>query len=118
MFYFGRYFMAGTDAGRRRNFDRSWELAEVRHGNRLVTSVWGIVFVGELAIRVGLIETVSAAWVLVVSPLVLGALTVATIVWSLAYAFRMRERVLPRLNRGAASAASGSVEGFVDPGAA
>lgn len=114
MFYFGRYFMAGSDAGKRSNFDASWQLAEVRHGNRLVTSVWGIVFVGELVIRVGLIETVSAAWVLVISPLLLGLLTVATIVWSLAYAFRMRERVLPRLSRGGRA----SIESFVDPGAA
>lgn len=97
MFYFGRYFMAGTDLVKRRRFDASWVLLEVRHGNRLITTVWGIVFVGELVIRVVLIDSVPAAWVLVISPLLLGSMTVAAIVWSLAYAHRMRQRVLPRL---------------------
>jgi hypothetical protein len=108
MFYFGRYFIAGPDPGKRRRFDESWTLAEVRHGNRLVTSIWGIVFVGELVIRVALIDTVAAAWVLVISPLLLGSMTVVTIIWSLAYAHRMRQRVLPRLmgTMGAGSAAT------------
>lgn len=97
MFYFGRYFMAGGDAVRRARFDASWSLPMVRRGNRLVTLVWGVVFVGELALRVTLIYAISAAWVLVISPLLLGLLTVATIVWSLAYARRMRRRVLPLL---------------------
>lgn len=97
MFYFGRYFMAGADSSKRARFEASWRLPEVRRGNRLVTAVWGVVFLGELVLRVALIYSVSAAWVLVVSPLLLGALTVATIVWSLAYARRMRRRVLPLL---------------------
>lgn len=118
MFYFGRYFMAGTDAVKRRNFDLSWTLPEVRHGNRLVTTVWGIVFVGELVIRIGLIDAVSAAWVLVISPLILGVLTVATIVWSLAYAHRMRQRVLPLLQAGPRTGASESINPSINPGAA
>lgn len=97
MFYFGRYFMAGSDTVKRARFEASWALPEVRHGNRLVTSVWGIVFTGELALRVFFVYTLPPAVVLVVSPLTLGAMTVAAIVWSLAYAHRMRQRVLARL---------------------
>lgn len=97
MFYFGRHFMSGGDPAKRGRFEASWQLPEVRHGNRLVTTVWGFVFVGELVARVVLIFTLSAAWVLVVSPALLGVLTVATVVWSLAYARRMRQRVLPKL---------------------
>jgi hypothetical protein len=97
MFYFGRHFMSAGDAAKRARFDRSWALPEVRRANRWVTTMWGVVFTGELGIRVALIYSLTAAWVLVVSPLILGALTVATLIWSLAYSRRMRMRVLPRL---------------------
>ncbi|HEY8055723.1 MAG TPA: VC0807 family protein [Terriglobales bacterium] len=102
MFYFGRYFLGGTDPQRRRRFDQSWSIAEVRHGNRLITSIWGVVFTGELALRVVFVYTLPVAVVLVISPIVLGVLTVVTIVWTIAYARRMRARVLPRLLRGEA----------------
>lgn len=99
MFYFGRYFMAGADREKRARFDASWEIPAVRHGNRLVTLVWGAVFTGELALRIALVYRLSPAAVLVISPLVMGVLTVATIIWSLAYARKMRARVLPLLGR-------------------
>lgn len=99
LFYFGRFFMAGSDPVRRARFDASWALPEVRRGNRLVTVVWGGVFVGELLIRIGLIYSLPPALVLVISPLVLGVLTVGAIVWSLAFGRRMRQRVLPWLER-------------------
>lgn len=98
MFYFGRFFMAGHDPVRRARFEQSWSLPEVRRANRMVTVAWGTVFTGELAIRVMLIYTLNAALVLVLSPLILGGLTVATIVWSLAYARRMRTRVIEKLS--------------------
>ncbi|MGH9414752.1 MAG: VC0807 family protein [Terriglobales bacterium] len=97
MFYFGRYFFCGRDAQKRLYFDRSWEMPAVRHGNRLITSIWGIVFTGELVIRVALVYTLSAAAVLILSPIVLGVLTVSTIVWTLAYAGRLRNSVVPLL---------------------
>ena len=97
MFYFGRHFMAGSDPARRERYDASWSLPEVRHGNRLITLVWGAVFLGELALRVLLVFTLPAAAVLVVSPLILGVLTVFAIIWSLAYGARIRKRVLPLL---------------------
>ncbi|HUX68014.1 MAG TPA: VC0807 family protein [Terriglobales bacterium] len=99
MFYFGRFFMAGNDPVRRARFDASWALPEVRRGNRLVTIVWGVIFVGELLIRIALIYTLSPPMVLVISPLVLGVLTVAAMVWSLAFGRRMRQRILPWLER-------------------
>lgn len=102
MFYFGRYFFSAGNAQTRANFNRSWSLREVRHGNRLVTLVWGIVFTGELALRVLLVFALPAAAVLVLSPLILGVLTVGTIVWTLAYAGRLRSRVAPFLRAYAA----------------
>ena len=97
MFYFGRYFLAGNDIQRKARFNSSWEFPEVRFTNRMITAVWGIVFVAELVIRVVLIYTMSSAWVLSVSPILLGALTIGTLVWAFAYSRRVRLRVQDKL---------------------
>src|ERR1700689_4293331 len=67
MFYFGRHFMAGGDATKRRRYEASWALPEVRFTSRLITVVWGSVYLGEFAIRVVLIFFVPVVWVLVIS---------------------------------------------------
>jgi len=46
MFYFARYFIAGTDPQRQTRFNAAWQLPEVRFCHRLITSVWGSTFVG------------------------------------------------------------------------
>jgi hypothetical protein len=97
MFYFGRHFMAGSDPQRRLRYDAGWALQEVRFANRLITIVWGAVYLGEFAIRVGLIYSLPAAWVLVISPVLLGSLTLATIVWTFRYARKTRERAAPKI---------------------
>jgi hypothetical protein len=98
MFYFGRYFMAGGDPTRRRRYEASWALPEVRFANRLVTVVWGSVYLGEFAVRLALIFLVPVAWVLVISPLLLGSVTLVTIVWTFRYAKRARERAIPKID--------------------
>jgi len=98
MFYFGRQFMAAADAMRRRRYEASWALPDVRFTSRLITVVWGSVCLGEFAARVALIFLVPVAWVLVISPLLLGSLTLATIMWTFHYAKRARERTLPKVD--------------------
>jgi hypothetical protein len=93
MFYFGRHFVAGDDARKRERFNASWELPQVRLANRLITIVWGTVYVGELIVRVVLIYTLPAQLVLVFSPLLIGGLTVFTIIWTFGYVRRIRMRV-------------------------
>jgi len=73
MFYFGRHFMAGPNPKARQGYDASWALPEVRFANRLITIVWGAVYLAEFALRVVLVYTVPAQVVLVVSPILLGA---------------------------------------------
>lgn len=97
MFYFGRYFLAGSDPMKLRRYELSWSLAEVRFANRLITAVWGIVYLGEFAIRVAMIWLLPVAWVLVISPVLLGSLTLATIVWTFRRARRAREEALPKI---------------------
>jgi hypothetical protein len=97
MFYFGRHFLAGNDPQKRRGYDISWQLPEVRFTNRLITIVWGAVYLGEFAIRVALIWLVPVAWVLVISPVLLGSLTLGTIVWTFRRARKTREAAIPKV---------------------
>ncbi len=97
MFYFGRHFIAGTDPERRARFDSGWQLPEVRFAHRLITAVWGCAFVGELILRIVLIYNASPATVLIVSPVLLGSLTIVTMVWAFSYGHRVRLRAMAQL---------------------
>jgi hypothetical protein len=99
MFYFARHFMAGADAQRQARFNAAWQLPKVRFSHRLITSVWGCVFAGELILRIILIYNFSAAAVLIISPVLLGTLTVATMIWAFSYGHRVRVRALAQLNQ-------------------
>ncbi len=90
MFYFGRHFVAGEDPKRRGEFDANWQRPGVPFVHRLITAVWGAAFVGEFAIRVVLIYTLPPPWVLALSPLILGAITIGTFLWTFAYVRRVR----------------------------
>jgi hypothetical protein len=98
MFFFGRVFATGNDPARRAAFDASWQYPESRRGHRVITLVWGLLFVAEFAFRVVLIYTVSPATVLAVSPIVLGAATVLAIFWTFRYGARLRQRSIERRN--------------------
>jgi len=99
MFYFSRHFIAGSDEQRRAKYNSSWQLPEVRFCHRLITTVWGGVFVGELIIRMILIYTLPPALVLVISPVLIGVLTIATMVWAFSYGHRVRIRALAQLDQ-------------------
>jgi hypothetical protein len=99
MFYFARYFIAGTDPARQARFNTAWQFPEVRFCHRLITTVWGCAFVGELAARIVLIYNLPAALLLVISPILIGVLTISTMVWAFAYGHRVRLRVMARLEQ-------------------
>jgi len=105
MFYFSRYFIAGMDEERQARFNASWQLSEVRFCHRLITTVWGCVFGGELLLRIVLIYTLSAALVLIISPLMIGTLTIVTMIWAFSYGHRVRLRALQQLAQTATGAA-------------
>src|SRR5215469_1002333 len=96
MFYFARYFIAGTDPARTTRFNAAWQFPEVRFCHRLITMVWGCVFAGELILRIVLIYNLPAALVLVISPIVIGALTIVTMIWAFSYGHRVRLQALAR----------------------
>jgi hypothetical protein len=99
MFYFGRHFMTGADPQRQARFNAAWQLPKVRFSHRLITTVWGCVFASELILRIILIYNLSAAAVLIISPVLLGTLTIATMIWAFTYGHRVRLRALEQLNR-------------------
>ena len=92
MFYFGRYFIAGRDQKRIADFNAGWQRPQFRRVNRLITVVWGATSLGEFFIRVVLVYTMPAAAVLVISPIILGGLLIATIVWTFAYVRHVRAK--------------------------
>jgi hypothetical protein len=99
MFYFARHFIAGTDPQRLARFNSGWQLPEVRFCHRLITVVWGFAFVGELILRIILIYHSSPATVLFVSPILLGSLTMVTMIWAFSYGHRVRLRASAQLNQ-------------------
>jgi hypothetical protein len=107
MFYFSRYFIAGTDPVRQARFNSAWQFADVRFCHRLITTVWGLVFLGELILRIILIYQLPAAVVLVVSPILIGVLTIGTMVWAFRYGHQVRLRAVARLNNAEAAGVSG-----------
>jgi hypothetical protein len=92
MFYFGRYFETGNDPEKVAAFNAGWERPGFRFANRLITAVWGAAFTSEFIIRVALVLTLPAAAVLAVSPVILGGITIGTILWTFAYVRRTRAR--------------------------
>lgn len=93
MFYFGRYFMAGRDAQQRAIFEARWHQPMARRAHRLVTVIWGLVYVLEFIVRVTLVYAFPAAVVLVVAPFLTGLATIGAVVWTFWFAYRVRARM-------------------------
>lgn len=92
MFYFGRHFMAGKDPEKLARFEMSWSLPALRFAHRLITVVWGAVYLGECLLRVLLVYKLPPGEVLVISPILLGGLTIVTILWTFRYGRLLRQR--------------------------
>ncbi len=97
MFYFARYFVARDDPGKQKRFEATWEIAAARRTHRLITIVWGAAYVAEFIVRLALIDMLPIAAVLVVSPILLGATTIAALLWTRHTARRLRAKSLPLL---------------------
>jgi hypothetical protein len=92
MFYFARYFMAAHDPQKRKAFNARWQNPIIRRTHRLVTAVWGIVYVIEFAVRITLVYTLPSAVVLFLSPFTNFA-TIILIIWSFWYGKQVQERL-------------------------
>ncbi len=92
MFYFGRYFETGDEPAKVAAFNAMWQYPYFRHVIRLITVVWGVAYTGEFLLRVVMASTLPIPIVVAISPVVFAAITVATILWTFAYARWARQR--------------------------
>jgi hypothetical protein len=92
MFYIGRQFTAGDDPAQIEIFNGLWQRPGARRVFRLLTIVWGAVWLGEFGLRVLMVWTLSVPQVLAISPFVFNGITIGLIAWTVAYVKRRRQR--------------------------
>ncbi len=100
MFFFARYTAAGNDPAKCAWYDQLWQYAGFRRIQRVITLVWGLVFIGEFVLRLVLIYTTSPGTVLAVSPAVLGVASLLAAVWTMRYAARSSEGITSARSNG------------------
>ena len=104
LFYIGRQFSAGEDAAKIAEFNGLWQYPRARRTFRVMTIVWAVGWLGEFALRVVMVRTLSIPEVLAMSPVVFNGLTLGLIAWTIAYARRQRQRGAEARVRAAATA--------------
>jgi hypothetical protein len=93
MFYFGRQFSSAGDPARAAVFESMWQSPHFRAVIRVMTIVWGVGYVIEALVRVGLSFLLVVPVFLIVSPLLAFGVTIGLISWTVAYArTRIRRR--------------------------
>jgi hypothetical protein len=86
LFYFGRQFSNAGDPVRAAAFESMWQYPHFRAVLRVMTIVWGIGYLIEALVRVGLSFLLAIPVFLIVSPLLAFGVTVGLISWTVAYA--------------------------------
>ncbi len=91
-FYLGQQFAAGQDAIEIERFNALWQRPAARTVFRVLTLVWALGWLGEFALRIVMVLTLSIGQVLAVSPVVFKGITIGLIAWTLAYVRGQRRR--------------------------
>jgi hypothetical protein len=92
LFLIIRQFVAGEDSARVVWWNGLWEYPRFRVRMRVVTAVWGIVYLFEACLRIVFALALSPAQVITISPIMgVGAL-IALIVWSRRYLMALRDQ--------------------------
>jgi uncharacterized membrane protein YeiH len=94
LFYISRQFATGNDPVRVASFNQGWRLPITRRGMRLMTLVWGVGTLGEFALRVVLVLTLTIPQVLALSGVLFPAIYGALLAWSFAFGRRLRQRIV------------------------
>jgi intracellular septation protein A len=92
MFYINRQFVAGEDPMRLEWWNDLWQYPNFRAALRLVTAVWGIAYLIEALLRVGLALVLSPKQVVTISPVMAFGVTIVLIGWTRRYMLALRER--------------------------
>lgn len=91
MFYVGRQMFAGNDATKIANFNAAWRNPRARFVHRLITTVWGCVYVCEFILRVIIAYTLPPTLAFGLGSVILIVATAATFIWMFAYIRRVRQ---------------------------
>ncbi|MFD1544601.1 VC0807 family protein [Nonomuraea guangzhouensis] len=90
MFYFGRKFGTdGTEEGLAK-WNDLWQYAGFRRTQRVLTLVWGVVYLAEAVARVVLSYVLSTSTMVLISTVLPIAVTAALVTWTIMYARRSR----------------------------
>jgi len=92
LFYIGRDFSTGHDPARIAEFNALWHRPGAPHVFRVMTAVWGIGWLAEVALKALIVFTLPIPRALVVGPIESGAITVLLILWTVRYARAARRR--------------------------
>jgi len=92
MFYIIRQFVAGDDAARLQWWNGLWQIAEFRAALAVVTTVWGVAYLVEAGVRIGLALTLPPAQVVAISPVMAFGMTFLLIAWSRRHMLALRAR--------------------------
>jgi hypothetical protein len=92
LFYIGRDFTTGHDPVRVAEFNTLWDRPGAERVFRIMTTVWGVGWVGEFVLKVLLVLNLSIPRMLVVGPILSNGVTIGLILWTLRYARESRRR--------------------------
>ncbi|QBD75534.1 hypothetical protein EPA93_05755 [Ktedonosporobacter rubrisoli] len=102
LFYIGRQLMAGRDPVRIAAYNAEAKYPYARHIDRLATLVWGLALLGELLLRIVLVQVLPTARAMVVTSTIWIVVVVGTLLWTMLYS-RYAMRRLQELKRKAQS---------------
>ena len=92
IFYFSRQFASAGDPARAAAIEAMWQRAGFRTVIRRITLIWGVSFVIEALVRVGLTFVMSIPVFLIVSHILAAGVTIILISWTIAYGRRSARR--------------------------
>ncbi|MFJ7203163.1 VC0807 family protein [Streptomyces sp. NPDC098789] len=90
MFYFGRKFGTDGTAAGVAHFNGLWQYPDFRRAMRWMTTVWGVAYLVEAALRVVLAYTLTTDTMVVLSPVLIYGFLVSLIFWTVRYSKRMQ----------------------------
>jgi intracellular septation protein A len=94
MFYFGRKFATDGTPERLAYWNGLWQYPSFRHTQRVITIVWGVVFVVEALVRIELSYQLSTSAMTVVSSIMPLAVIGGLVAWTITYGKRAQARAL------------------------
>ena len=92
-YYFARQFLAANDPTRIARFEELWQVPFFRKSLQGATIFWGVLMLGEFAIRVVMVLTFPVLLVLAISPIVFDVLIISGIAVSAFWARRIMLRL-------------------------